>query len=112
MIVTGWSNGSPSSSGAGYGLRLKRQDRDAFFKRAMRTVLIEIPGQHEPAEVGVDNDSFWRSCTELRSADIGRWMLKRGFAPWPKGHPPAFELVQKGERRFALMTVSETSRPG
>ena len=30
-------------------------------------------------------DSFWRSCSEFRDANIGRWLLDQGLAPWPKG---------------------------
>jgi hypothetical protein len=29
--------------------------------------------------------SFWRSCSEFRNTNIGRWLLDRGLAPWPKG---------------------------
>src|SRR5205823_1972956 len=33
------------------------------------------------------SSSFWRSCSELRSATIGRRLLDRGAAPWPRISP-------------------------
>jgi len=47
--------------------------------------------------------SFWGGCPELRSARIGKWMLKRGLAPWPKGSPSRLSLEPMGvRRRFKL----------
>ncbi|HSH62377.1 MAG TPA: hypothetical protein VK988_22555 [Acidimicrobiales bacterium] len=31
--------------------------------------------------------SFWRSCSELRSVVIGRWLLETRAAPLPHGRP-------------------------
>ncbi len=42
MKVTGWSNGSPSASGAGYGLRISAADRDRYFDRSWSEVSIEL----------------------------------------------------------------------
>jgi hypothetical protein len=50
----------------------------------------------------VDGDSFWRGCSELRSAGMGRWMLAAGKAAWPKGHPPSFKLTLVEPGRFSL----------
>lgn len=34
MIVTGWNNGSPNNeSGAGYGILIKKEERNRHFKR-------------------------------------------------------------------------------
>jgi hypothetical protein len=62
--------------------------------------VIQLPGQ-EPATVTL-SQSFWRNCSELRSADIGRWLLRQGLAPWPRGKPPTFELVPVEDRRFRI----------
>jgi len=37
----------------------------------------------------VAETDFWRSSSELRSAEIGRWLIVNKLAPWPKGHPPS-----------------------
>lgn len=100
MIVRGWSNGSPRLSGAGYGLRLSAADRDQHFRREWTAVELHL------APYGVTNvalsASFWRTCTELRSADIGRWLIAQQLAPWPKGAPPHLNLEHLGDARFRL----------
>lgn len=103
MIGTGWNNGSPNNeSGAGYGIRISRQDRDQYFRREWTSVTIELEDD-EVVEIEIPlSESFWRNCTELRGAEIGRWMLRQGFAPWPEGNPPKFELISLGKGRFRL----------
>jgi hypothetical protein len=106
MRVTGWSNGTPSTTGSGYGLRTTPRDRDRWFDRAWTHITIELDGD---GTVTVPlSPSFWRTCTELRSAEIGRWMLERGLAPWPNRRPPAMTLTHRGSHRFWL---SQPSRP-
>ena len=102
MIVSGWNNGSPSkTTGGGYGIRMSWRDRDEYFDPEWPWVTIELE------ELGVTEvnlaPSFWRGCTELRGAAIGKWMLERGLAPWPKGEPPRLRLEPAGERRFRLI---------
>lgn len=99
--ATAWSNGSARDSGAGYGLKISRQDRDRFFDRSWSTIVLQVPGQG--AMTVKLSSSFWRSCTELRSAAIGRWLIGNGFAPWPKGSPPVVEIQRTGERAFSVL---------
>lgn len=101
MRVVGWHKGSPNSqTGAGYGTRIGRDDRERYFDRDWEAVTVELGGREE-AVVNV-SASFWRSCIELRSRKIGAWMLHKGLAPWPTGHPPKLQLERQGEARFAL----------
>ena len=100
MRTTAWSNGSPSRSGAGYGLRISRADRDHAFKRDWAGIIVDLPGQG-PATIRL-SDSFWRNCSELRSSSLGRWMMTIGLAPWPRGEPPVIELVHVSDNRFTL----------
>ncbi|KPL03554.1 MAG: hypothetical protein AMJ73_06455 [candidate division Zixibacteria bacterium SM1_73] len=66
MIVVGWDNGLPNNrTGAGYGIRIAREDRDTHFQRGWSSVVIKLEGENE-VEVSL-SDSFWRGCTELRS---------------------------------------------
>jgi len=103
MGVVGWSNGSPTSSGAGYGIRIARIDRDKYFQREWLCVIVELGGE---GWIRVNlSDSFWRSCIELRSAQIGRWMINQGLAPWPRCRPPELELEPIGNRRFRLRVI-------
>jgi len=74
MRVTGWSNGQPLPTGAGYGVRLSDHDRDDHFDHGWHQVVV-ILDEGESVSVPLSK-SFWRSCPELRSAAIGRWLLR------------------------------------
>jgi hypothetical protein len=88
MIWTGWNNGKKHSTGAGYGFKINRVERDRNFKPEWRRITIELPTPSGTitVEVDVHKQSFWGNCRELISEDIGRWMLGRGYAPWTKGN--------------------------
>lgn len=98
--VTGWSNGRGSRTGAGYGLRVRRADRDRYFDPEWSSVELVL-GRDEVTVVPVSS-SFWRTCTELRSTDVGRWLLERDLAPWPVRQPPSLALTLIAEGRFKL----------
>jgi hypothetical protein len=101
MIATGWNNGSPNNStGSGYGIHLSHEDRDKYFRQEWPIAIIEPEGA-SPVEVNLA-PSFWRRCTELHSAAIGKWLLDRGLAPWPRRSPPKMRLEPVGDRRFRL----------
>ncbi len=100
MYVTAWSNGQPTSSGAGYGVRVSGTDRDQQFDRRWSEVLLDL-GDEAMAVVPL-SASFWDRCSELRSAAIGQWLLGHQLAPWPTGQPPRFILRHVGENRFEL----------
>ncbi|NKE60688.1 hypothetical protein FXN61_29420 [Lentzea sp. PSKA42] len=104
VLVTAWSNGRPLGSGAGYGLRISAADRDEFFEPCWDSVEIEL-GPADAVTVSLSK-SFWRTCTELRSAAVGRWLMTLGLAPWPKGAPPRLELVRLRGGRFRLIAPS------
>lgn len=104
MLVSAWNNGRPLGSGAGYGLRISEADRDQFFEPCWDSVEIEL-GSADVVAVPLSR-SFWRTCTELRSAAVGRWLLAFGLAPWPKGTPPRLELVGLRGDRFRLIEPS------
>lgn len=98
MRVTAWNNGSHRSSGTGYGLRFSETDRDRFFERGWDNVIFDLGGQ---AVVAITvSESFWRSCPELRSAEVGRWLRRNDLAPWPQGRPPILEVTHRDGNRF------------
>ena len=90
MRVTGWNNGDWNPSGAGYGIKLKRDDRDLYFDRSWRDVAIQAEG--DGTVVLTLSRSFWSDCKELRKKEIGIWMRAQGLSTWPRRKPPHFEL--------------------
>ena len=100
MRVTAWSNGSPLSSGAGYGIRVSPDDRDLHFSRNWEHAEVDL-GDSGHATIRL-SESFWARCTELRSAEVGRWLLDQRLAPWPKGNPPSLALDHVGGNKFRL----------
>jgi hypothetical protein len=108
MIWTAWNNGQHFSSGAGYGFKIPIADRDAYFDRSWKTVILELPAESgtHGVEANVNKASFWGpKCRELINKGIGRWLIERGHAPWEKGDPPRFEVIAAGHRRFVLKGV-------
>jgi hypothetical protein len=101
MIVTGWHNGSPNlATGGGYGIRIEPVDREAHFHRKWAQVALDL-GAGPRVLVSLSR-RYWAGCPELRSKHIGRWMLNKGVAPWPKGSPPKLRLEPVGEAEFRL----------
>src|SRR5207248_15393 len=90
MRATGWSNGSPSRSGAGLGVKINKADRDLFFRREWSEIAVRLPSGHTVTVTIAP--SFWRNCSELRSAAIGSWLIDEGLYPWVTGSPPALSL--------------------
>ena len=101
MKVVGWNNGSPNNiTGAGYGIKVNPKDRDKYFQKAWKEIIIIL----DDKEIKVNlSESFWKRCSELRKKEIGRWMIEKGIAPWCKGNPPELELVPEKDNRFVLM---------
>lgn len=101
MIVTAWNNGKQHPSGAGYGLKLDRTDRDRYFHPEWRVVIVEFEGQSQKFEINISKPSFWNeTCRELISIEIGRWLIENKLAPWQKGKPPKLMLIHIKENRF------------
>ena len=101
MKVSGWSNSTSNDrTGAGYGVRIRYNDRDRYFQRSWGSVEVVLDSG---GIIGVSlSEKFWTTCPELRSSVIGRWMLELGVIPWPKYKPPEFDLEPIGDRRFRL----------
>lgn len=102
--VTGWRIGAPNlETGAGFGIRLSKKDRDNLFKKKWKSIKIQLDSGiiFEPKL----SKSFWGSCPEIRSKWIGKWMLEKGLAPWPKNSPPRMKLKSTGVRIFRLSQI-------
>ncbi len=101
MIVIGWHNGSPDDiTGAGYGLKIQKEDRDKFFQKNWKSINIIINSK-QSVNVKISK-SFWKESIELRSSAIGKWMIDNKFAPWSKGNPSKFNMLLIGNKQFQL----------
>jgi len=105
MFWTAWSNGKTGTSGAGYGFRISKIDRDMNFERGWESVWVELPFQEEAKAIEIPivrDGAFWRTCSELRSKRIGEWLIAVGYATWPPGSPPKFKVSVTGKRHFKI----------
>lgn len=104
LIVKAWSNGSPNNqSGSGYGIRISREDRDKYFQKNWESVVLRTDAGNA---INIRlSPSFWKSqkpCSELRSAEIGLWLIEYRLAPWQKGKPPTLKLEPTARQEFRL----------
>ena len=90
LRLTGWTNGT-----TGFGFRVAA-DSYCMLPRTMQRVRIELPG-HAVQPLCEVSPTFWTTCPEFRSAEIGRWMTKRGDMAkcreksWLRGKPPRYK---------------------
>jgi len=103
MRAVGWHNGGPPTEPSGYGLKVTPAERDRAFDKTWDEVVVDLDGGEE-MRVAL-TPSFWRRCSELRSAEIGRWLLGQGAAPWPKSSPPGIALRQVEGNRFTARVL-------
>jgi hypothetical protein len=103
MEATAWNNGSYHDTGAGYGLKIDIVDRDKYFRKEWKYILLSLPGSKKEIKINTGKASFWnQSCRELISQDIGKWLIQNNFAPWVVGKPPKFVLEHLDSNRFSL----------
>ncbi len=104
VIWTAWKNGKHSRTG-GYGFRLSTRDRDQYFDPSWQTITIDLSHRDGfiAVQVFVDNEAFWNSCCELRSAEIRQWLYREQYAPWLDRRPPKFEVLILGQGHFRLV---------
>ena len=104
MKVTAWNNGKHDLNGAGYGLKIDAIDRDKYFNKEWKEVILELEGEKDVVVANVDKRSFWDSnCRELINIKIGQWLINNKKVPWRKGHPPKMNMEQIGENnRFKV----------
>ena len=101
--VTAWNNGENHPSGAGYGVKLSIEDRDKYFTRSQKSILLEHEGKLGLVKVNVDKPSFWGAkCRELISKRIGIWFFENKIAPWKKYHPPKLFLIKTNNDTYLL----------
>ena len=101
ITLSGWPGGTS-------GLRVDAESRRRVFlphRGVLHRVEVVLPG-YDVQPCCEIRRTFWAKCPEFRSAEIGRWMEKRGDKPWPNGNPPKYaaEFVM-GSNGFAVVRV-------
>ena len=103
FTASAWKAGTSWKAGT-FGLRIldPGKNRERFFRSEWTAVTLHLTGvRRRIVEVSV-SPSFWRSCPEMRSSEIGEWLHENGHAPWPKGQPRKFIVTTRGEREFVV----------
>ena len=107
MIVTAWNNGDWHATGAGYGVKVRPEDRDRFFKKTWKSITLTFEGSKTKARVNVAKKSFWsRTCHELINKEIGTWLQSNGIASWSEGEPPKLWLEPLSDGEFLLRRIT------
>ena len=73
-------------------------DRDLYFDKDWNEIVVDLAG-YGPATIPL-SPSFWRRCSEVRSAEIGQWLIDAEVAPWRKGNPPGIVVAHVDGNRF------------
>lgn len=107
MRAVAWHNGSSPNEAAGYGLKFTEVERDQAFDRSWTEVVVELEGDGV-ATIAL-SPSFWRTCSELRSTHVGRWLLDQRAAPWPRGNPPGVAVRHVAGNRFTARVIRSRS---
>jgi len=101
-----WNNGKRNSSGAGYGIKIKMQDREQFFNRNWKTVILHLDGYSKSVDSNVAKKSFWtKTCGELIRKDIGIWLLQNNCAVGTLGWLFEVRMTIIGEREFKIEII-------
>ena len=103
MFAIAWNNGSHSKSGVGYGLKIDVKDRDKYFQRDWKEIVLKLQGHPSPVLVSIDQETFWgKRCRELHSQEVGAWLIKNDMAPWSASNPPLVRLEPISENKFSV----------
>ena len=101
FIAKTWNNGNHHPTGAGYGFKIRFEDRAQSFNRNWQIVILYLDGYERPIEVNVAKASFWnRNCGELISQDIGIWLQRNNRNRWPNRQPHEVRFTVVGEGVF------------
>jgi hypothetical protein len=95
------------SNQPGYGIKCLARDRDALFEPAWNEIVLEIDGV-TPVVLKL-SPPFCRNCSEVRSPEVGRWLIAAGAAPWKRGCPPGIIVRQVEANLFTARIQTPSS---
>lgn len=105
MNACAWKDG-----GSTHGIRVGRANRDAYFRREWSEIHVQLDGAVHTFKL---TPGFWEKCPEFRDSGgtaIRDWFTRHFTLPWPRGNPPQFGLIARGDNRFeAVLYLESTS---
>lgn len=102
MKGTVWNNGKYYQTGAGYGIKINKMDRDKYIKREWTDLKILLEGEDDFIEVNINKKSFWGGCREIIHKEIGRWLIKNNKGTWERYSPPKVQFILLEENKFKV----------
>jgi len=96
--TTVWTNGKPNTNtGSGYGINIPLKIRRSIFQESWDSIELDLDGSiiHIPL-----TNAFWNKCNEVRSPEIGKWLIKNNANTWRKGKPTKVEIIQIDGNQF------------
>lgn len=100
FVTSPWKNGSQNHiTGAGFGIKIPLGIRSSIFKKAWKNVILVMDENEYEVEI---TPGFWNKCSEIRSKEIGKWLIKHDIDRWHRGHPPRIKIEHQGGNRFEV----------
>ena len=87
------------ATGAGFGIRIPIAARNETFDKSWKDVELSIDGKTCCVAI---TGGFWRDCPELRSKEIGLWLIRKKLSSRPKRKPHAVSMKHLEGNRFEV----------
>jgi len=98
FTTTVWTNGKPNvKMGSGYGINIPLKIRENIFQKNWDNIELDLDGIIITIPL---TEAFWNKCNEIRSSEIGKWLIKNNAHSWIKGKPTQIEMAQIKNNRF------------
>lgn len=99
--TTVWAGSTPNIiTGSGYGINIPIKIRDEIFQRNWENIELDLDGLITCVPI---SKAFWNKCNEVRSPDIGKWLIKNNVHTWIKGKPTKLEVTYIKANKFKVI---------
>ena len=100
-----WTNGKPNTStGSGYGINIPLKIRKSIFQKSWNSMKLDLDGSIVDIPL---TSAFWNKCNEVRSPEIGKWLIKHNANSWIRGKPTKVEMIQVQGNQFKVSIKSK-----
>ena len=99
--TTVWAGSRPNIiTGSGYGINIPIKIRDEIFQKNWKNIELDLDGLITYVSI---SEAFWRKCNEVRSPEIGKWLIENNVNTWIKGKPTKLEMIHIKENKFKVI---------